>query len=593
MMTQVQKKVHASHESAHTSVLGMDGSDLEMTHSHDSYNRDNNRSNAKTTGNSHSSGNKMTTTMTMGGGDEDTDSDIDAEMGAISSQAARVNASVTLDPSSSADSSDSKQRSWRPPTPTMTASSSRSGKQPPATGNDEQRKSSKKVTGASSAKTAPLTPASSDPDASVATASSWWKKTMMGKSSKTAAVPSSSSKPFASISDSTTTATAENDRVNGETFEDEIAAKTSSKGRKQQRKPPRQAESKQKYHSISTMASTDQTSQEPHDALRAQDSSQGPNTEDQLRQDCAFFYRGLEDGTDRPPNNASTTGSSPSSAQRNAGRRFRALLSRSSSGPFNTPYQLSGTVGDFLPAGSARRGFGDARFHANYQRLNQSLDFDPTTGGGNNSSSRNDRETMSDDLYLYDETNARRVLERHSSNFSEAQASTMVYEQNGRLLLRLPRDQVRLIMESDMEPGILSVEQWRKDDDSNNLKKSNRFAASPPPSMMMMRPIDVDDGTAQDGHDHLATYPTNYSSNNNSSSNNPMDASTPPQLSYVLSVPDDLYRRVVSEMSDALIGPSYKQCCQESERADIRFALGILAIILTLMFIGSLEWPTE
>jgi hypothetical protein len=120
------------------------------------------------------------------------------------------------------------------------------------------------------------------------------------------------------------------------------------------------------------------------------------------------------------------------------------------------------------------------------------------------------------------------------------------------MLMKLPRDQVRLIMDHNLEPGIVSVEQWRKEDQNT-------------------------------------TDPTTPTTNGQS-----FFESTPP-LRYVMTVPDDLYRRIVSEMSYAMFPPYWGvfKCCTETERADIKVALAIFFVVLLLLFISTMEWPTD
>ena len=212
-----------------------------------------------------------------------------------------------------------------------------------------------------------------------------------------------------------------------------------------------------------------------------------PSTvEDRLRQDCSFFYQDIEDPLP------------------NAMGPFTA---------FTTPRFMSSRDG--------------AMFHAKYQRLNQV--FERNTG----------------DVRLVEEPSEPEPLPARI--LTDVQSSTLFYEQNGRLLLRLPRDQVRLVMDLELEAGIVSVEQWRKEDTTNITPAKASF---------------------------FETYPP---------------------LRYVLTVPDDLYRRVVSEMSDALVPPYYGlfKCCHETEKADLRLALIILFVVFLLIFISTLEWPTE
>jgi hypothetical protein len=223
-----------------------------------------------------------------------------------------------------------------------------------------------------------------------------------------------------------------------------------------------------------------------------------PTVEDQLRQDCSFFYQGLED--------------QPTPDKRRRLRPFSSNKTR-----------------------AIRNGGRDgANFHAKYQQLNQENE---------------EKFGRHHDLLLEEEGPGDQPV-RFSSDYSinvlDTQHSSLFYQQDGRTLMRLPRDQMRLMMDHDLEPGIISVEQWRHADKA-------------------------------------------YSGS---------QVETNPPLKYVLTVPDDLYRRVVSEMSYRLIPPwwGFFKCCHyhdDAERADIRLALLILSVILTLIFVFTMEWRTE
>jgi hypothetical protein len=223
-----------------------------------------------------------------------------------------------------------------------------------------------------------------------------------------------------------------------------------------------------------------------------------PSAEDQLRQDCHFFYQGLED-----------------QPTPDKGRRLRPFSSNKTRAIRN----------------SSRDG---AVFRVKYQRLNEDTQ---------------EKFGRHHDLALQEEGPGDQPV-RFSSDLSinvlDTQHSSLFYEQDGRTLMKLPRDQMRLMMDNDLEPGIISVEQWRHADKA-------------------------------------------YSGS---------QMETNPPLQYVLTVPDDLYRRVVSEMSYRLMPPcwGFFKCCHyhdDSERADIRLALLILSVILTLIFVFTMEWRTE
>jgi hypothetical protein len=213
--------------------------------------------------------------------------------------------------------------------------------------------------------------------------------------------------------------------------------------------------------------------------------------EDQLRQDCSFFYKGMEDMTPR---------------------KMRTMNSMNSN-TAATPRMMSSRDG--------------AMFHAKYQRLNQNFVVD-------------------DDLRLEETPEGVSLPSDVSRNVMDVGNSTLFYEQDGRLLMRLPRDQVRLAMDHDLEAGIVAVEQWRKEEIPLGQKVESVFEDTP-------------------------------------------------RLRYVLTVPDDLYRRIVSEMSDTLVPPylGFFKCCSETERADIKLACAVLFVVFGLMFISTLEYKEE
>jgi hypothetical protein len=132
---------------------------------------------------------------------------------------------------------------------------------------------------------------------------------------------------------------------------------------------------------------------------------------------------------------------------------------------------------------------------------------------------------------------------------------------------KVPRDQVRLLMDPDLEAGILSVEQWRCPETANEPGSAQRGRDE------------------NDGNDHapssFQTEPPTVAS-----------SSPPPPLRYVLTVSDDLYRSVVAEMSPTTT--KYfccpRACCNEDERADIRVAVYLLLVILVVLFINTMAF---
>jgi len=213
--------------------------------------------------------------------------------------------------------------------------------------------------------------------------------------------------------------------------------------------------------------------------------------EDVLEQDCDFFYRGLE---------TNTTTTTP--------RRLRAVRYSSEQHSFQYRDAVDVLTPPFLQY-----------YRTKYQQLNQEME-------NNNDTSRYDH-----DLVLV-EGDVQNIVRTDT-----VEHSTIFYQtQDGRLLMRLPRDQVRLIMDPDLEAGILSVEQWRQNNDKQDAP-----------------------------------------------------------LQYVLTVQDDLYKRIVAEMSDAVTKPycGLSHCCNENEKVDIRVAIVLLAVILLILLINTFIWPVE
>lgn len=145
-----------------------------------------------------------------------------------------------------------------------------------------------------------------------------------------------------------------------------------------------------------------------------------------------------------------------------------------------------------------------------------------------------------------------------SSNNNVVENSSLLYQHNGRLLLKLPQDHVRLVVDQDLPVGSLSVEQWREGPDDGGGATSEGG--------------DEEEGTLQELRQQR-------------------------QLHYVLVVPDDLYRRLVGEMSDAITGATGRCGCFVPEnghgydrKVDIRIAAAIVAVTLLILLIATLDW---
>lgn len=237
--------------------------------------------------------------------------------------------------------------------------------------------------------------------------------------------------------------------------------------------------------------------------------------DDALQQDCSFFYKAHED-----LENGAGGGLMPSSPR----GRFRALRAEEHQHAFSYQDAVDVLTPSFLQ-----------EYKSRYEQLNL---VDPDTDyltDRNHELMLNESEDCSPQSFVTSETTVK---------------STIFYENEvGRVLMHLPVDSVRLVTDPDLEVGVLSVEQWRRENKDDN------------------------DVFPLGGQNHLENKPL----------------SERPPLRYVLTVPPDLYRRIVSEMSDSLTTPfcGISQCCSDTEKADIRIAIVILIVVLLVLFINT------
>ncbi|KAG7368641.1 hypothetical protein IV203_031384 [Nitzschia inconspicua] len=295
--------------------------------------------------------------------------------------------------------------------------------------------------------------------------------------------------------------------------------------------------------------------------------------EDQLRQDCSFFYQGMDGGKSM---NIQTSSQLLQQQQQHGPPPQRFLSSTSSLAAMSRRRVMSSRDG--------------ALFMNRYEQLNQDMNFDSDDewGHSNRNATRNLRrqqrqQLAPNDLFL-DENVDFSAYQQHNPDSvitDGMKTSSLFYEQNGRVLMRLPRDMVKLIMDHDLEPGILSVEQWRRRDE---VERQEREAQRQLEQGNIIDPLTTQVG----GHQHPPTTRNAPSSS--------VGLADLPELHYVMTVPDDLYRRVVSEISMEVFPPYwgfFKCCNHESDRADIKLALAILGLVLFLLMVGSIEWPTD
>jgi hypothetical protein len=226
-----------------------------------------------------------------------------------------------------------------------------------------------------------------------------------------------------------------------------------------------------------------------------------PTPEDILQQDCNFFYRDIDDQKQK----------------HRRGWQARVLVREGSPGIHQPSFEYSQAVTVLSPPVLQR-------FRSKFEQLNQVI-----------ASPRYDAY----DLDLSEHDSGLSWQPHHAILRSDTvETSSLFYQHNGKMLMRLPRDQVRLLMDPDLEAGILSVEQCRNEKDDPNV------AGAKP--------------------DH--------------------------PLRYILTVDDDLYRTIVSEMSDELTEPycGLNSCCLEDEKMDIRVAVVLIIVVLLVLLTTTL-----
>jgi hypothetical protein len=238
---------------------------------------------------------------------------------------------------------------------------------------------------------------------------------------------------------------------------------------------------------------------------------QGSTREDALQKDCSFFYRSHDDVEE----------------SQNRGdkhrRRFRALRHEEHQHGFAYRYQ---NAVDVLTPSFLNE------FQTRYQQLNH-VDASPLHVPADH------------ELVLTESEGNLAQIQRIVRSDTTITSSIFYLHHDGRILMRLPMDAVRLVMDPDLEAGILSVEQWRQEKENMGLPPSPEAAFE-----------------------------------------------DRPPLRYALTVSPDLYRRVVAEMSDEFTNPfcGFSRCCSDNGKADIRIAVAILGVVLVVLFINTVYW---
>ena len=184
--------------------------------------------------------------------------------------------------------------------------------------------------------------------------------------------------------------------------------------------------------------------------------------------------------------------------------------------------------------------------------------------------------------------------------------------------LRLPTDNVRLLMDPHLEPGILSVERVRVGagvgvGEDGGVASIAAAAAIPTIPQLGTMSRSRDDDEELDAGTGLETYPSNATkqlddrseeeartetlAGNTTDSKGSMNKCPwkEEELHYVLTVDDDLYRRLVKEMADSRTLCGIYYCCHTTEgeenRVSIGVALCVLFVVFTLLLVETILHP--
>mmetsp|Transcript_9400 Transcript_9400/g.13946 ORF Transcript_9400/g.13946 Transcript_9400/m.13946 type:complete len:399 (+) Transcript_9400:108-1304(+) len=169
------------------------------------------------------------------------------------------------------------------------------------------------------------------------------------------------------------------------------------------------------------------------------------------------------------------------------------------------------------------------------------------------------------------------VFDPITINSEDFSVSTIFRKDNdGKCQYRLPTDHVRLSVIPDVEPGILSMIVGGVD--QRESFKSTATAAT------------VASGVSEGLNDaSIVRAPSKLGKSNETE--NSWNS-----VSYVLSIDEHLYKRVVQEMADSMQSPyGCYNCCRDtsdSGRVSIQIAIFILAVFFFFLFVTTLVFPT-
>jgi len=167
--------------------------------------------------------------------------------------------------------------------------------------------------------------------------------------------------------------------------------------------------------------------------------------------------------------------------------------------------------------------------------------------------------------------------------FAGIYQSSLTYYHDGKLQIRLPKDDVRLIMDPFIPPGILSVE--RNAGNSTSSSKSLNHNTS---SSSLSSSLD-------EGQVEIGGVTTDYVDEEQGDTSRLLHHNRSSDLNYVLTVDPNLYKHVLEEISDSQWPCGVYWCCREAgedkdQGVSINIAIGILFVVFSVFFFCAFIW---
>lgn len=239
---------------------------------------------------------------------------------------------------------------------------------------------------------------------------------------------------------------------------------------------------------------------------------------------------------------------------------------------------------------------------------------------------------------------------------ADIRKSSLSYMRKGRMEMRVPGDNVRLVMDEFLDAGILSVEvnshsefelepqscsggendrdgdgkrnrmNGNDRDDENENKYSNRGTSSGlegtamrtvgESSSLEQQETDIETGAVSviEQRAHIERSGLIQLSESRQQkqaagdlnvdldyaedvAEDAQETSRLPELRYMLTVDQNLYKRVLSEITDSRMPCGLYYCCNDSvdgtKHVQIRVAILILIVFFIFLFVGTCIWPTD